>query len=279
MGSVMLSKRDRFHRARNYVLYYGHEKTEQMQGFDIAIVEPSGQSPDAVRKLQDTGTLVIAYLSVMEAYSWMPELKLLNEHDFLQNNGQALINPTFNTYIMDLHSERWTSMLIHNTGRLLIQYGYDGLFLDTIGDLESPEIPLSLQNTQLSAAIQFLGRLRKDFSSSILIQNNGLERLCMYSAGLIDGICWENPPFEKMECAGWTKSVLGRLDSITQKNRLRTMLLFEEPAGSQSMVGVKQTTSVIQQALDVARNINGLLYFAPQGYTAGINPPCFPGTN
>jgi polysaccharide biosynthesis protein PelA len=260
------SKKEDMAKARNYVLYYGHGREEELSRFDLAVVEPSGHDADSIHKLKDNGTLVFAYISVMEIQTWSPEFGLLKDTDFLEVNGQKLMNCDYGTYIMDLTSDRWKSLLLHKAGRMLLQYGYDGLFLDTIGDVEMPVIPAHMQTIQMSAAVNLLVLLRKDFPDSLIIQNNGLEKLCLYTADLIDGICWENPPFVRKECIPWVEIVVLQLEMLKTSKSLSILLLTEA-----------KTDTATGKNSELCKHISTekgfLFYCAPEGYINGINSP------
>lgn len=262
----MTSKKEDMAKARNYVLYYGHGREEELSSYDLAVVEPSGHDTDSIQRLKDNGTLVLAYISVMEIQIWSQEFGLLKDNDFLEVNGQKLMNCDYGTYIMDLTSDRWRSLLLHKAGQLLVLFGYDGLFLDTIGDVEMPAIPAHIQTIQMSAAVDLLGILRKIFPDSLIIQNNGLEKLCLHTADLIDGICWENPPFAKKESITWAESIVMRLETLKTSRSLSILLLTE----------VNSDTATIKNS-ELCSRISSekgfLFYCAPEGYINGINLP------
>src|SRR5690606_35512053 len=104
-----------------------------------------GQSRESVDALHEAGALVLAYLSTTEVPDYDPYKPLLRDADFLTVNGARLQNPAYQTSVADLRSRIWINLLLHRTGVYLRQNGYDGLFLDTIGNVEWPVLPAGVR--------------------------------------------------------------------------------------------------------------------------------------
>lgn len=259
-----------FNQAKNYALYYGLGRARELAHFDLVIVEPDGHNAASLRVMQDAGTLVLAYLSVMEIPPAAPENKLLRTTDYLSNEGSLLSNVEYGNYLADLRSTRWVGLLLQKAGRL-IQSGYDGLFLDTIGDVESTSIPGELRDLQLMAAVNIVGQLRRRFPQHILVQNSGLEKLCSLTAAYINGICWENPPLGIEACIPWVEVITGKLEKLRDTYGIKVLLLQEEKDEA-GLGGVGDNTDAIfQLAKDISHSKDFLLYKAPYRYIGGIN--------
>ncbi|MBW9234388.1 hypothetical protein JQK62_19395, partial [Leptospira santarosai] len=112
-------------------------------------------------------------------------------------------NEAFGTFVVNLQSKKWINHLLGKVHHLLSELKADGLFLDTIGDIEWPSIPQSIKQNQLDAVINFLHVLKLLYADHLFIQNNGLESIYLETAPYIDGICWENPPFSVAESEEW----------------------------------------------------------------------------
>lgn len=214
-------------KANNFVLYYGHGRAEELSHYDIAIVEPAGQSTEDIKRMQDSNTMVLAYISVMEIAEHAADFKLLEEKDFLHTNNTILCNRLYGTYFIDLRSNRWQRILLQKINNLF-SAGYDGLFIDTIGDIEDPMILSTTKDELIMAAINFLRKIRDSYSDHILIQNNGLEKLCLYTASILDGICWENPPVDRKDNKNWVKEINNRLQELQKDLNIKVFILFEE---------------------------------------------------
>jgi endo-alpha-1,4-polygalactosaminidase (GH114 family) len=256
----MISKRQRFKKVNNFALYYGVGNEKYLSNYDVAIVEPQGQKQASIKEMQACGSLVIAYVSVMEVFEAFPHYKLLKEEDFLKIGNQPVINKEYNTYLVDLNSKRWKSILIHYIGDLFYNYKYNGIFLDTIGDVEFNIFSEKLQERLIDAAEKLLKEIRSLFEDIILIQNNGLNKLIAKTFPLIDGVCWENPMFKDYSSTTWEGSMVNKLKYLSEKNQLKILLLYEE----------KQLSKKDLEANLVAKKIAGeskFLLYSTEKYT------------
>ena len=130
-----MTNRERFDNAGSFTVYYGRNHPEELKRFDIAVIEPMAWNRASILELKQNGVLVIAYISILEAHPEQLGLALPKE-DILQVDGEFIRNEEFNTYYADLQSEKWRSHLYGKARMYLTEYGCDGLFLDTIGNLE-----------------------------------------------------------------------------------------------------------------------------------------------
>jgi hypothetical protein len=251
-----MNNRARLVAAQSYALYYGSGKAEELSRFDVAIVEPAGQQETDVALMKANGTLVLAYVSVTEVAGYDPLFPLLEPSDWLLDvAGKPLRNDVFNTSLVDLRSSRWQSLLLHRIGSFLTRSGYDGVFLDTIGNTES-------FGHQVEAAAALVERMRRMHPDAVLVQNNGLNSLCMETKCWIDGVCWENPSFADSEAAAWNKAVVTRLQVLMESNDIAILLLLE--------TGKAEHNSNMRLAERIAADNGFLLYGAPSEYVGGV---------
>ncbi|NTW05185.1 MAG: hypothetical protein HGA27_03590 [Peptococcaceae bacterium] len=256
-----MSRIERFNGVKNYVLYYGSGREKALSEFDLAIVEPAGQIKESIKIIKDSGTLVLAYFSVMELAAWEKELKLLDHNDFINYQGKPLIND-FDNYILDIRSIRWKNIIMERAKNLLGHSEYDGLFLDTIGDIEWAGFTGETKDSLLIAAANLVKDMRNLFPHHLLLQNNGFDRLYNYTARYINGICWENPVFSDKACSLWSQITLEKLIEGQLKEGVRIFLLLEESSPDQ------ENKKLVKK---IAKTGDFLLYLAPEGYVEGIN--------
>ena len=255
-------RKQRFSNIRNFALYYGQGREEELACFDLAVVEPQGQNRQSVRRLREAGALVLAYLSVMEAPPWAREFKALKKEDFLQDNGEIMMNQAWGTYLVDLCSPRWRKLLDNRAGELLGR-GYYGLFLDKDFDLEFIALPGRRRNRLAMAAVEFMRAVREAFPHHLIVQNNGLESIYRLTAHLVDGFCWENPPFGRSESAAWVAGMMERLRRLQQeKAGMKVLVLLED-----------KETAAVEMARHASVENGFILYVAPCGYTGGVIKP------
>lgn len=214
--------------SQSYTVYYGLDGISKLTEFDLAVVEPSGQSKGGIHCLKKAGTLVLAYLSVVEISSDNPICAQLEADDYLNWRGKPVVNQVYQNRYVDLRSPRWRGTLLHLAGRYLLLEGYDGLFLDTIGNVEAHSLPAELRDFQMQAAVEFIKELKSRFPEHLLVQNNGLESLLDRTAAYIDGVCWENPPSRHSSSQDWVLAVTGKLRELQKKHGLKVLLLCEK---------------------------------------------------
>ncbi len=257
----MRNRGELFQRARSYALYYGENQCNKLAHYDIVILEPSVQKLENIRLLQEMDTLVLGYVSIMELGPFHHLYSMLQEEDFLQVNGKRIYKEAFNTYVLDLKSRRWLGLLHYHVGRLLLHEGYDGIFMDTIGNAESPIIPPAERNIQLIEATELVRTLRKLFPNHVLVQNNGLEQLCKKTGKYLNGLCWENPLFSHKDSQDWCQNVLERIVGLKIKYGVRSIFLHEE-----NYIRLKPFAGIMAQA--IADKYDFLYYMAMNYYKA-----------
>ncbi|MDF2606153.1 MAG: hypothetical protein K0S34_343 [Bacillales bacterium] len=256
-------RKDRMKLANSYTLYYGHGRGNELALFDIAIIDSKGHTSDEINKLKLQNTLVITYLSIFEVSPHEPIFKELTEEDFWIVDGEPVKNKAYGTYLVSLNSKKWLNYLLHEVKRQLVVLETDGIFLDTIGDIENYGLPYNLRQQQLKGVVNFLYALKMLYPNHLFIQNNGLEEVCLHTAMYIDGICWENPPFNLNESEEWVKVITNRLLKLKLDFDIQIFLLLEE--------SIEKERNSYEKAKKVARKHGFLLYNAPGRYVDGIN--------
>lgn len=267
----MDGRRTRFSQIVTYAVYYGRGEVLKLSQFDCVIVEPMARTKQEIEVLQQHQTLVIAYVSVMEAGSFHDVWPFLQEEDFLYVQGERIAQPLYNTYLLDLQSVRWRKLLVHQIGSLLYEQGYDGVFFDTIGDVERMDLPNQPQ--QLAAAADIVAELRGLFSDRIFIQNNGLDMLCLQTAPFLDGIVWENPPVAIHNSQAWLVKIANRLRDLAQKYPLRPMVLFEQEDPNQNPNSHLNSHRGWVHRRQFADQFGFPVYFAARHYVADVKEP------
>jgi len=266
-----MTVQSRFLKAKDFAVLYSEGFEDELSLFDVAVVEPSARDGTSLQKIKSNGTVVLAYVSAMEVHRWSDEFKLLKNSDYLKYGGQPMINHKYGTCIVDLRSKTWQNLLYHKIGGLLLGSGYDGIFADTVGDIEFPQINEALKDELAMAAAEFFSQIKEMSGDSIIVQNNGLEKLSLYTGGIIDGICWENPPFGIKDSRLILRRVLDRLERLKEEKGLKVMLLLEEGESS-SPFGREPYEKILKTASDEAYGRDFLIYHAPPMYIGKVNP-------
>lgn len=254
----MLIKRHDFKNIKNFSLYYGIGNSEELSKYDLTIVEPLGQNEISIKKMQDKGTLVIAYVSVVEIFEDFPSYKFLRDEDFLKIDNKRVRNKEFNTYLINLKSKRWISILMHHIGNLILNNNYDGIFLDTIADVEFDLFDEELQESLICGAVELITKIRELYEDIIIIQNNGVSKLIESTFEIIDGVCWENPNLWDVNNSDWIEYITGKLSTLC-KNEMKVLLLYEEKGY------IAQEFNKINYVEKIAK-INNFLIYRTESY-------------
>lgn len=223
----MMDRRMQFLKARNFTIYYGAGLEEKIAKYDVAILESKGHSPEEVKIIQAGKCLCIGYMSIVEINPSDYRFRYLKEEDLIKNNGKAEINSIYGNYLVDIRSKRWQDMLMHEAGRLMEGLGYDGIFLDTIGNVENPNVVKEYGSLLIDESVLFLEKLRSRYPEHIIIQNNAVERLIQFTSGIVDGICWENPPLSQKSSRLWFDEILYRLNKVKEGDKLKILVVLE----------------------------------------------------
>jgi hypothetical protein len=256
-------RKDRLKLAKSYALYYGHGRDNELALFDIAIIDFKGHTMEEINKLKVKNTLVITYLSIFEVSPNEAIFKELSEEDFWLVDGDRVQNEAYGTYLVSLKSKKWLNYLLNEVKRQLIVFESDGIFLDTVGDIENYGLPYNLRQQQLKVVVNLLYALKMLYPNHLFIQNNGLEEVCLHTAMYIDGICWENPPLNLNESYEWVEVITNRLLKLKLDFDIQILLLLEE--------SIEKERNSYEKAKKLARKQGFLLYNASGKYVDGIN--------
>ena len=256
--------RARHRRPRSFCVYYGPGPLSGVGDFDLAVLEPAAWTREDLRALGGRGVLRVAYLSALEVTEQTYGLARLDRGDLLQREGRPWYKPEWRTWVADPRSERWRR---HVTGRAadLVADGWDGVFLDTVGDVEDDGVRADA-SWLLPAAAELVRGVRLAVGRALLLQNHGLLMLLPYVAPHLDGICWESPPVGAFGRQQWADVALQRVMTAALQHDLLVLLLGLAPADSRGEAAVR--------ALEVfAADLGTLAYTAPDDYHLGLRLP------
>ena len=172
--------RGRMASIRNYVVYYGAGRLDDLARFDLAIIDPSTLTPGEVAELEGRGTLVVGYLSVGEISPndpWITDGTVPKSWILGRNRN-------WGSLFVDAGQQGWRDLMTAETGKLL-DYGFDGVFLDTV------DTATDVQPTSVPGMIQLIEGLRAAYPDALLVQNRGFE-IAEQVAPSIDAVMFED---------------------------------------------------------------------------------------
>lgn len=207
----------------NFAIYYGEPAEpalEQLKNKDLVIIEPLLFSIQQITSIRSAGTLTFGYLSVMESPSWnQGRMSSLIPSDYLlQANKDRIHFPEWDSYLMDLRQKHYRVLLLAEIQTSIQDKGLDGLFLDTVGDIDDYIYEPSVVIQMRQAYQELLQDIRRIFPNLLLIQNRGFDSLD-YSASFIHGLLWEDWRGEWRQDL-WMKKRVERLQ-MEQKRQLK----------------------------------------------------------
>ncbi|HEU4962866.1 MAG TPA: hypothetical protein VFV52_03265, partial [Bacilli bacterium] len=120
---------------------------------------------------------------------------------------------------MDIRHQGYQELLFQEIRTQIVARGMDGVFLDTVADIDEVVAdPLSREEMRL-AYTTFLKKVRGEFPFLLLIQNRAFETLD-HSAPHLDGVLWEDWRGDLL-ADPWVQVQLGRLRAHKKPAGLR----------------------------------------------------------
>ena len=102
----------------------------------------------------------------------------------------------------------------------VLDYGCDGVFMDTLADLDHPALPEEMRKLELEGLSALMKELRSRYPQTLLIPNWTIQRTLPVVSPYADAICWEDfSPlhFEDRETESWMRKNVERIGA-EQKN-------------------------------------------------------------
>jgi len=212
---------------KNYALHYGANHIKALSEYNLAIIEPKAHHLNDIKILQNHGSQVYAYLSVFEIPSSHEKFKEF-EALLLSRETKSSSGETLNRNLVDLRSEDWMGYLFELVKSYAENFGFDGIFVDTLSYIEEYIKEDSVAFSQILAVTELFNKINEEFPHMGIIQNNGLGLVLNYTKNYIDGVCWENPDLHLKERKKINKIITGRLKKIKMENNLKIFLLTQD---------------------------------------------------
>ncbi|MDR6885370.1 endo alpha-1,4 polygalactosaminidase [Bacillus sp. 3255] len=245
-----------FQQVNNYSLYYGNPNVQAMAKLktkDLVIIEPQLYTREQIQDIQAAGTLVIGYLSVMETPSWNQlRTEELREQDYFLHNDERIHFSKWNSYLMDLREAHYRQLLLSEIEASITSKGMQGIFLDTVGDIDDYMKDMEAQAPMREAYAAFLQEVKASYPGLSVIQNRGFDTLDD-SAAYIDALLWEDWR-GNWKKDPWTKARVERL----QQEQKKGLVVFTLTMNKESSPGRE------------ARKLNFIPLNAPDGYTKKV---------
>lgn len=209
----------------SFSIFYDYPTDEvisSLKNVDVAILAVHAFSKDQIQELQDSGTRVYAYTSLMQLENWnTPLVDQVEESDYATVNGGRIAVPEWDTYVMDIRQPHYQAILLSKMRAEQLEKGIDGVFFDTVDDLyhyfhDTPE------HTSYQQAYRDILQETKDLQLDI-IQNRGFETFHTSGVSLVSGILWENFDTQTLNESPWAQNWLEQLRTLHSRHTIRLL--------------------------------------------------------
>lgn len=210
-----------FDEIETYKIFYNVPTDEiiaDMSRHDLVIIEPIWYTTEQIEAIQSKGTKVLGYINVMEADTWNRALiGQMEEDDFFYRDGERIYFQRWDSYLTNIASANFRKILIREIQKQIINKHIDGIFLDTVGDIDDVHLdyPTDLAE-QLDGLETFLKSIQGTYPGVPIVQNWGIETLERTSAPYVDGFMWEGFNYTAITSDSWSMEKIERLNALRE---------------------------------------------------------------
>jgi hypothetical protein len=238
VGKGMASSSNMLKDAKSYKIYYNAPNKRilsEMTNYDFVIIEPYHYTAAQVKQIKAKGTKVYGYISTMEAANWNQELmKRFAPEDFFYRNDQKIYYPEWDSYLMDITSVHYRGVLMEEIQNHIAQKGFDGIFLDTVGDIDN-EHKGDVLLEQQQGLKTFLQDIQAKYPHLSMIQNWGFGTLKTTTAPYVDAIMWEDFHYKKVSRDGWSLDRIRDLQLLRKQYGLEVLTVSFTEKGKSAL--------------------------------------------
>ena len=222
---------------RSWALYYGPaapDLADRLGGYDLVVVAPHALGDDSVETvaaLKARGCLVAGYLSCFEIASWQTYADRVKPEWLVKVDGE-IWHPFEDNTAASLANEEWRALLVELAKTQVFDVGCDGLFMDTIADLDSDKIPdEGLRLRELDGLGKLVAALNETYPDAFLIANRTLQRTLPALSSHIDAVCWTDfapKYFDDFSVRNWMRGIAKGLALRQETHKFRVLSLWNE---------------------------------------------------
>ncbi|WP_342527923.1 endo alpha-1,4 polygalactosaminidase [Chryseomicrobium sp. FSL W7-1435] len=213
--------------ATSFMIFYDNP-TEQtisrLKEVDVAIIAVHAFTREQIKEIQDAGTLIFAYTSLMQLENWNTTMtSQVKSNDFVEQDGERIYIKEWDTYLMDIRQSHYQQLLLTKIEIERREKQVDGVFFDTVDDLYYYFHDTEEHKSYLLAYETIL----KDVSDQglIIFQNRGFETLQAKGEPYVSGVLWENFDSSNFEESSWARNWMLKLHRYHTSGKVR---LFTE---------------------------------------------------
>nr|WP_300002530.1 endo alpha-1,4 polygalactosaminidase [Tissierella sp.] len=233
----------------NYLVYYNEINSgnlNKISQYDMAIIEPANVTSEQLSEIKESDTLTYGYQSIFEVENYNTEkIKLLNEDDYLYLDGVKQFNEKYQCFYGDIRSSNYRNVLLTSIEKNVIEKGFDGVFFDTLDDIEHL-IDERFREELYIEYIEFFQLLKRKYPKLSIIQNRAFDLYGLGSAKYLDGLMFEDMEHEKILTSEYYINLVERLTKTAHDNKVVILAIAHHDA---------------LENYELAKNLNWLYYF------------------
>lgn len=262
--------REMFAAAKSWCLYYGGAKpnaVERLGAHDIVVIDAHAlgdEARDIIAGLRAKGCVVIGYLSCFEVASWHRYLDRVNPKWIVKVNGENWV-PWGENNAASLGIPEWRKLLVELVKSEVLDYGCDGVFMDTIADLDSGKLPEDQRAIELDGLDKLLSEFRAAYPNIVLIGNWTLQQTLPVVAPYVDAVCWEGFRANRFdpsdpETLKWMQNIVSKLAAESERHPFRVLSLWcdEKPTDD--------SPALRQRMFEISKEYGYLPYCCEKSY-------------
>lgn len=190
---------------QQFKIYYGEENKESIQklaNYDLVILEPMNWTKYGLLELKKKNTKIYGYLNVLEYDQYKSDY---NQDEFALYQDQEKVEiKAWDTIMLDIRQEEYQKKLFKLSEEYIPNNLYDGIFLDTVGDIDDYISDSNLKKQLASGTASFIKKLKTEKNYQSIIQNWGFDLYKDYTHEYIDIVLWEDFIKSKIEKDEWS---------------------------------------------------------------------------
>ncbi len=230
----------------SWSLYYGAATTdtvERLGGYGLVVIDPHAlgqKSKETIAALKEKGCIVAGYLSFVEVAKWHRYRSRIPREWYILRDDGSPWNPWANKEVSwdanlaaSLAEPGWRKMLGDLVQSEVLDYGCDGVFMDTLEDVDFHSMPEKEKDRQVEGLRLLMAELDERYPDAFFIGNRTLQRALDAVAPHIDAVCWESfspKSFKDNSSRGWMEMIAKRLKDATDKYGVRVISLWNVDA-------------------------------------------------
>ena len=166
----------------------------------------------------------------MQLENWNDSLTAqIDESDFSLVDGQRIYVEEWDTYVMDIRQKHYREVLLWKVEKMITERGLDGVFFDTVDDLDyyfrdDPEVLIDMR----AGYLDLLKQLHELHPELLVIQNRGFKTYDATSRKYVDGVLWEGFDAQDMKHSKWAKNWLKYFKNEQWWSRVRILTVVSD---------------------------------------------------